>query len=214
MDTTIVVVSGLPRCGTSLMMQMLDRGGMPVITDHIRAADPDNPRGYYEFERVKKLKEDASWIAEARGKAFKMVSQLLYELPSSEKYRIVFMERDMDEMILSQEKMLARLNKPAAPRDRIRRAFASHLERLREWLARQPNMAVLDVSYNDLMGRPAEQAARVAAFLGGRVDVEEMARSVDPSLYRNRRGPEDRPGDGAGAAPGPARGDLEGVGRA
>jgi hypothetical protein len=190
MDTRIVVVSGLPRCGTSLMMQMLDRGGVPVITDRIRAADADNPRGYYEFERVKKIKDDAAWIPDARGKAVKMVSQLLYELPANEKYLVVFMERDMDEMIRSQEKMLARLGKPSAPADQVKRAFTAHLERLREWLARRPNMEVLDVSYNDLMGRPAEQAARVAAFLGGGLDVEEMARSVDPSLYRNRKGDE------------------------
>ena len=201
MDTRIIVVSGLPRCGTSLMMQMLDRGGVPVITDRIRAADTDNPRGYYEFERVKKIKDDASWLPDARGKAVKMVSQLLYELPSSEKYLVIFMERDMDEMIRSQEKMLARLNRPSAPADQIRRAFTSHLERLRDWITRQPNIEVLDVSYNDLMKRPAEQAARVAAFLGGEVDVEEMAGTVDSSLYRNRKGAEDR--SAIEPAPGP-----------
>ena len=109
MDNEIIIVSGLPRSGTSLMMQMLDNGGVPVVTDHIRTADTDNPRGYYEFEQVKKIKEDVSWLPETRGKAFKMVSQLLYELPASERYRIIFMERDLDEMLLSQEKMLARL---------------------------------------------------------------------------------------------------------
>ncbi len=190
MEKEIIVVSGLPRCGTSLMMQMLDRGGIPVITDHIRAADTDNPRGYYEFERAKKIKEDASWLREARGKAFKMVSQLLYELPANEKYRIVFMERDFDEMLISQEKMLERLNKPAAPRDQIRRAFLQHLERLREWLSGRRNMEVIYVNYNRLLDRPAEEAARVAAFLGGRADADEMAGTVDPSLYRNRKMPE------------------------
>ncbi len=95
MDSKIIVVSGLPRSGTSLMMQMLDRGGIEVITDEIRTADTDNPRGYYEFERVKKIKEDASWLPAARGKAVKMVSQLLYELPASEQYLVIFMERDM-----------------------------------------------------------------------------------------------------------------------
>ena len=114
-------MSGLPRSGTSLMMQMLENGGVPVVTDHIRSADPDNPRGYYEYERVKKIKEDVSWLSETRGKAFKMVSQLLYELPSCEQYRIIFMERDLDEMLFSQDKMLARLNKPSAPRAIIER---------------------------------------------------------------------------------------------
>ena len=143
MDNEIIIVSGLPRSGTSLMMQMLDNGGVPVVTDHIRTADTDNPRGYYEFERVKKIKDDVSWLPETRGKAFKMVSQLLYELPANETYRVIFMERDLDEMIRSQEKMLARLNKPSAPRAAIERAFREHLRRVRAWLAGQPNIEVL-----------------------------------------------------------------------
>src|SRR5215475_8067096 len=95
----IVVVSGLPRSGTSLMMQMLDKGGLEVVTDKIRAADTDNPRGYYEYEQVKKIKQDKSWLPATRGKAFKMVSQLLYDLPPTEKYRVIFMERDFEEML-------------------------------------------------------------------------------------------------------------------
>src|ERR1700730_12243612 len=116
MHCEIIVVSGLPRSGTSLMMQMLENGGVAVVTDNIRTADTDNPRGYYEFEKVKKLKQDASWLPETRGKAFKMVSQLLYDLPASESYRILFMKRDFEEMLLSQEKMLERLGRKAAPR--------------------------------------------------------------------------------------------------
>src|SRR5437763_1790519 len=98
MESAIIIVSGLPRSGTSLMMQMLDNGGVEVVTDNIRTADTDNPRGYYELEKVKKIKEDVSWLPGARGKAFKMVSQLLYDLPPTERYRIIFMERDLDEM--------------------------------------------------------------------------------------------------------------------
>src|SRR5882724_9225667 len=108
-DSEIIVVSGLPRSGTSLMMQMLAGGGVEIVTDAIRAADCDNPRGYQEFERVKKIKQDRSWLPEARDKAFKMVSQLLYDLPPSERYRIIFMQRDLDEVLASQEKMLERL---------------------------------------------------------------------------------------------------------
>jgi Sulfotransferase domain len=186
MDKKIIIVSGLPRCGTSLMMQMLDDGGVPVVTDHIRTADTDNPRGYYEYEQVKKIKEDVSWLPEARGKAFKMVSQLLYELPASERYRIIFMERDLDEMLFSQEKMLARLNKPTAPREAIERAFREHLRKVRAWLAEQPNIEVLFVSYNHLLERPAEEAERVSAFLAGIADAGSMSKAVDPSLYRNR----------------------------
>jgi hypothetical protein len=187
MPPEIVIVSGLPRSGTSLMCQMLDHGGVEVVTDLVRTPDADNPRGYYELEKVKKIKDDASWLPEARGKAVKMVSQLLYDLPATERYRIVFMRRDLDEILISQEKMLARLGRPAAPRDQIRRAFLGHLDRLHGWLDEQPHMAVLRVDYKSLVERPAEMAGVVSDFLGGRADAARMAASVDPSLYRNRK---------------------------
>lgn len=187
MDDEIIIVSGLPRSGTSLMMQMLDRGGIPVVTDHIRTPDTDNPRGYYEFERVKLLARDASWLPELKGQAVKMVSQLLYSLPANGRYRVIFMERDLDEMIASQEKMLARLGKPSAPAEAIRQHFVRHLERLRAWLAGQPFIDVLHVRYDDVVTHPDEQAARIAAFLGSKADAARMVEALDPSLYRNRR---------------------------
>jgi len=190
MTSDITIVSGLPRSGTSLMMQMIDKGGIEAVTDNIRTPDRDNPRGYYEFEIVKKIKEDASWLPETRGKVFKMVSQLLYDLPPTESYRIVFMRRDFDEMLLSQEKMLARLGRPAAPRDEIKGAFSRHLDQLFAWLEKQPNMKVLYVHYQDVVADPLEQARKVAAFLDGRVDADKMAAAVDPSLYRNRKADE------------------------
>jgi hypothetical protein len=187
MHPEITIVSGLPRSGTSLMMQMLDNGGVIVVTDQIRSADTDNPKGYYEYEPVKTIKRDTSWLPATRGKAFKMVSQLLYDLPPSERYRIIFMERDLDETLRSQEKMLTRLGRSPAPREAIKLAFSQHLERLHEWLQRQGNMAVFRVSYNDLLERPREQAERVQEFLGGTMDIGEMVTTVDPSLYRNRK---------------------------
>jgi hypothetical protein len=187
MDTEIVIVSGLPRCGTSLMMQMVANGGLSVIADNIRTADADNPRGYYEFERVKKIKQDASWLPDARGKAVKMVSQLLYDLPPSERYRIIFMERDMDEMLDSQEKMLKRLGRKAAPRPEIKSAFAKHLERLFQWLGQQPNMQVIRIRYNALLEHPEEQARLVREFLDCKINLERMIHSVDRALYRNRK---------------------------
>jgi len=187
MDMEIIIVSGLPRSGTSLMMQMLENGGVELVTDGIRTADADNPKGYYELEQVKSIQRDASWLPRTRGKAVKMVSQLLYGLPSSERYRIIFMERDFDEMLASQEKMLQRLGKPAVARDQIERAYTLHLQRLREWLQRQANMRVLHVSYNDLLAEPRRQAERVREFLGVDADIENMAQTVDPSLYRNRK---------------------------
>jgi hypothetical protein len=186
MDSEIIIVSGLPRSGTSLMMQMLQQGGVEVVTDNIRAADTDNPRGYFEFEQVKKIKEDVSWLPATRGKAFKMVSQLLFDLPRSERYLVIFMERDIDEMIRSQEKMLERLNRPAAPAAEIKRSFALHLDRLRDWLGRQRHIQVLFVRFNDLVENPPVEVERIAAFLGGRADAARMAAAVDPALYRNR----------------------------
>jgi hypothetical protein len=187
MDPEIIIVSGLPRSGTSLMMQMLDHGGVEVVTDSIRTADTDNPKGYYEFEQVKKIKRDATWLPATRGKAIKMVSQLLYDLPPTEIYRIVFMERDLEEMLRSQEKMLERLDRRPAPRAEMKQAFAVHLERLHEWLPRQGNMQLLRVSYNDLMEKPREQSERVSDFLRSQADVGKMLRAVDQSLYRNRK---------------------------
>src|SRR5690242_6951525 len=167
----IIIVSGLPRSGTSLMMQMLAIGGVEVVTDSIRTADTDNPRGYYEFERVKKIKQDASWLPEVRGKAVKMVSQLLYDLPATETYRIIFMERDFDEVLASQEKMLARLGQPAAPREEIVRAYTLHLSRLRSWLGAQRHLAVLTVPYAEVVADPVSETRRVNGFLGGRLNV-------------------------------------------
>jgi hypothetical protein len=187
MDQEIIVVSGLPRSGTSLMMQMLENGGAVVVTDGIRSADADNPKGYYEFEKVKTIRRDASWLPAMRGMAFKIVSQLLYDLPPGEIYRILFMERDLHEMLLSQEKMLARLGRTAAPRDQMKRSYTLHLERLHAWLALQANMTLLRVRYNDLIERPREQAQRVGAFTGGKLDVEAMVKTVDLTLYRNRK---------------------------
>jgi hypothetical protein len=186
MTDEIIIVSGLPRSGTSLMMQMLHAGGVEVMTDGERAADADNPRGYFEFERVKQTKRDPSWVPGARGKAVKMISQLLYDLPAGERYRVLFMERGLDEVLRSQEKMLERLGRPAPPREKIAGAFTAHLEKLHEWLARQGHMAVHAVSYVRLVEAPREEAGRVAGLLGRGLDVERMSASVDPSLYRNR----------------------------
>jgi hypothetical protein len=187
MSDEVVIVSGLPRSGTSLMMQLLHAGGVPALTDHVRVADTDNPRGYFEFERVKKVKGDTAWLSGARGKVVKMVSQLLYDLPATERYRVAFMERDLDEVLDSQEKMLCRLGREAAPRDEMKRAFTMHLARLHRWLDEQPNFAVLRVSYAAVVARPAEEVARVNEFLGGRLNPAAACAAVDPALYRNKK---------------------------
>src|SRR5262249_9664511 len=186
MTAEIIIVSGLPRSGTSLMMQLLDAGGVQGLTDNLRSADTDNPRGYYEFEKVKQVKRDASWLPGIRGKAVKMVSQLLLDLPPTERYRVVFMERDFTEMLDSQERMLRRLGPEAIPRETIISAYTAHLERVHQWLQRQPHIAVLRVRYKALVERPEPEVVRVNEFLGGRLDVSRAVAAVDPSLYRNR----------------------------
>lgn len=192
LEADVIIVSGLPRSGTSLMMQMLQAGGIEIVTDNIRMADTDNPRGYYELERVKKIGTDQTWLPATRGKAFKMISQLLYHLPASETCRIIFMERDLDEMLISQEKMLTRLGGTPAPREAMKTAYVTHLERLHGWLSDQPNLSLLRVAYAELVARPEHEARRVSEFLAGAVDRAAMARVVDPSLYRNRT-PRDSP---------------------
>jgi hypothetical protein len=138
------------------------------------------------LEAVKKIKDDSSWLPTTRGKAFKMVSQLLYDLPSSERYRILFMQRNLEEILLSQEAMLQRLGRPAAPREKIRSAFLLHLDKLHAWLPRQENMLTCRVSYNDLVEDPLESSRQISQFLGDVADAEKMAATVDSSLYRNR----------------------------
>jgi hypothetical protein len=187
MNDEVIIVSGLPRSGTSLMMQMLTSGGILPLIDNFREADTDNPRGYYEFERVKKIKEDKDWLPEARGKVVKMVSQLLLDLPATENYRVVFMDRDLDEMIVSQEKMLARRNREPAPRDEIKKAFTNHLDRLNQWLATQPHIKILHILYSDLMADPDAEIQKIVAFLDHKVDPVKMLGAIDPTLYRNRK---------------------------
>ena len=185
----ITVVSGLPRSGTSMMMRMLDAGGVPVLTDEKRDADEDNLRGYYEDERVKQLRDDASWITEAEGKAVKVISYLLRYLPEGHSYKVIFMERRIPEVLASQKKMMMRRGEPIdeVPDDVMAGIFERHLAEVEEWLGTQPDMEVLYVSYNETLDDPETRAERVAAFLGGGLDIEKMMQVVDPKLYRQRR---------------------------
>lgn len=182
----IIIVSGLPRSGTSLMMQMLHAGGVPAMTDELRTADEDNPKGYFEFEPVKKIRDDKSWLPAARGKAIKMISMLLYDLPDSERYRIIFMRRDLDEIVVSQEKMLIRRRITPPDRTVIKSAFAMHLEKLFRWLPTQPQIQLIEVDYRNLVTDPTPAVQSIAAFLPVEIDTTRMLPAVDPSLYRNK----------------------------
>lgn len=184
----ITIVSGLPRCGTSLMMRMLDMGGIPVLADGVREADADNPLGYYELEAVKAVKQDASFLDDADGKVFKMVSQLLYDLPVGRAYKVVFMLRDLAEMMASQNKMLERLGKPLADDDaKMTELLEQHLQQIRTWLQGRSDIDVIEVSYNELMQQPEPHVARINTFLGGALDRENMLRAIDKNLYRQRK---------------------------
>jgi len=184
----ITIVSGLPRSGTSLMMQMLDAGGLPVLSDGERKADTDNPKGYLEWERIKQLPKDPSLIAEAEGKVVKVISQLILSLPSSHEYRIVFMQRPLPEVLKSQDEMLRRRGNADSINDTsaIEEAFQRHLIEVNKWIAGKPNTQVLRVHYHRVLREPKAVAEEVAAFLKVALDVEAMVRQVDGSLYRNR----------------------------
>ncbi|MBN1557172.1 MAG: sulfotransferase family protein [Lentisphaerae bacterium] len=184
----ITIVSGLPRSGTSMMMQMLCAGGIPPLTDHVRSADDDNPRGYYELEVAKKIRDDVSWLPEAEGKVFKIVSMLLFHLPPGYRYQVVFMLRDLDEMLASQAAMLARKGESSkAPDDVLKTHFKKHLDAVRAWLTGQPHIDVLYCRHREVVADPAAAAARLDAFLDVPLDTAAMARAVDPALYRQRR---------------------------
>lgn len=186
----IVVVSGLPRSGTSMMMKMLEAGGIPPLTDEIRTADKDNPKGYYEFERVKKMdKGDTEWLPQAEGKVVKVISALLTHLPDDYHYKIIFMQRHMPEILASQRKMLVRRGEDAESMDdeRMAELFAKHLRAVEQQMAQQENVDVLYVHYSDALQDPQTAAERVVEFLGKDLDVERMVGVVDPNLYRNRR---------------------------
>lgn len=187
---TIVLVSGLPRSGTSMMMKMLQAGGIPPLTDALREADRDNPKGYFEFERVKQLdKGDVAWLPQAEGKAVKVISALLEHLPSDYDYKVLFMERHMPEILASQRKMLVHRGEDAGSMDdeRMAELFDKHVAKIKSWLDQQPNFAVLNVHYSDVLDDPEAQALRVCNFLASNLNHEAMAEVVDPDLYRNRR---------------------------
>ena len=189
MAKTITIISGLPRSGTSMMMKMLEAGGMTILTDGIREADADNPRGYYEFERVKQLpKGDQEWLDEAEGKVVKVISALLEYLPPDHSYKVIFMHRQLTEILASQKKMLVRRGEPTdkTSDEKLAELFEKHLRKVTAWLATRPNISVLDVDYNRLLDDPRPYAQQVNSFLGNMLDVEKMVGVVDPSLYRNR----------------------------
>jgi hypothetical protein len=184
----ITIVSGLPRSGTSLMMQMLVAGGMAALADGERRADTDNPRGYLEWERIKQLPKYPACIAEGEGKVVKVISRLLLSLPAGHEYRVIFMQRPMPEVLASQDEMLRRRGnyKEGANSAVIAAAFEKHLREVYDWLDGKLYIRTLRVQYHDVLSQPAEIAQQLAEFLETPLQVEAMAKQVDASLYRNR----------------------------
>ena len=189
MDEPVIVVSGVPRSGTSLIMQMLATGGVDIATDNIRKADRDNPKGYFEVEKVKKLKSDASWLRDIRGKALKIVSPLLYCIPSSLCYKVIFVQRNMQEILDSQNKMYQRLQKetPDIEDAVLAEKFNQHLQQIRDWIRKNNNVECLYVHYSEILGDPLGHSQKIQKFLNRQLDIEAMSSVVDVSLYRNRR---------------------------
>ncbi len=184
----LTIVSGLPRSGTSMMMRMLEMGGLAVLTDQIRTPDDDNPNGYYEFEAVKQTKEDDAWLAGSEGKAVKMVYRLLYDLPADRTYRVLFMRRKLDEVLASQKVMLERHGAADSVSEaQMSALFRSELDSFYKWVGQQSHIELIDVDYNRMQQDPRGEATRVNAFLGGTLDVDAMVDVVDQSLYRNRK---------------------------
>ena len=171
-----------------MMMRMLDCGGLDVMTDSVRRPDEDNPRGYYELECVKKLAEETAWLSGARGRVVKIVSSLLKFLPVEYDYAIVFLRRDIKEVLASQREMLGRRGETSAVSDeRLGELFAKHLAGTEHWIDDQPNMRVLSMEYGEVLEAPARASAQLDGFLGGGLKTTEMAKVVDPCLYRQKR---------------------------
>ena len=182
----IVIVSGLPRSGTSLAMQMLSAGGLPALSDGLRAADADNPRGYYEWEPIKQLGQEPSCVAQAEGHAVKVISSLLFALPAGHEYRVIFMLRPLEEVLASQAVMLRNRGTegPKVAPAAMLAALQAHLAQVDAWLRTRPDFAVLKLNLHDVLADPRGQAESLARFVGLPLDVTAMARQVDPCLHR------------------------------
>ena len=183
----ITVVSGLPRSGTSLMMRMLEAGGIPALTDSLRTPDDDNPNGYYEFEDVKAIQENTTWIDRAPGHSVKMVYSLLKHLPADRQYRVIFMRRQVDEVLQSQKKMLERRGIATDIPDAIMKAlFERELRNFYGWLPSQPHLQLVNISYNELLAHPEITLAQINRHFGSSLNTNAMLQMIDQSLYRHR----------------------------
>lgn len=189
----LYIVSGLPRSGTSMMMSMLQAGGVPLVTDGERTADEDNPKGYFEIERVKRLAHgDVDWLAaSAPGKGIKIISDLLQFVPAELPCRVIFMRRRLSEILASQHRMLERRGEAEGPAAlEMRSIYQAHLDEIFAALDERPKWQVLYVNYNRMLSAPEAQLQKVVSFIegggAGPLDQAGMAGVIDQALYRNR----------------------------
>jgi hypothetical protein len=187
-ENSITIVSGIPRSGTSLVMQMLDAGGLTTYADDIRTPDVSNPRGYYETEKAKLLRTDTSWMTEANGKAVKIIHSLLKYLPDHFSYEVIFIERNLHEVVKSQSTMLQNLGRTGAalPPEKMISIFQKELDGIYDWLKSKPNIKVLFINYGELLSRKESEVQKIAKFLKKDLHVDAMTSSIDPALYRSK----------------------------
>ncbi len=184
----ITIVSGLPRSGTSLMMQMLEKGGMPILTDGVRKPDDNNQNGYYEYEKVKGLMKDNSWLDEAEGKVVKVISGLLSFLSDNHEYKIILMRRDIEEVLSSQAKMLERLGTSQKVDPGIlKMTFEKQFEMVRTMMLKKENMQFVEISYRDLVLAPENEIKKINGFFGNIFNQEIMITAIDKTLYREKK---------------------------
>lgn len=184
LKNSIIVVSGLPRSGTSMMMQILEAGGLEILSDNKRKPDTSNPKGYYELEAVKKLNIDNSVIKEAPGKVIKIITHLLEHLPMDYNYKIIFMKRNIEEIMRSQQKMLGE-EEEDYPTEMIE-IFKKELNNVEIWIQDNPNIEMIKINYSDMIHDPSENIHLIKEFLGVPLNEKKMLKVIDPSLYRSK----------------------------
>ena len=188
---SIVVVSGLPRSGTSLMMQILEAAGIPILTDPTREPDPSNPNGYYELDAVKGTARDAAWLATAPGHAVKVIHALLPHLPNPYRYKVLLMQRDVKEVVTSQNQMLEALgdDQPPLPDGRLEAIFEQQMNETRQRLDREAHFDWIEVAHAGLFHDAERELQCVQSFLGLSGDIKTLLAAIDPALYRTRLSP-------------------------
>ena len=187
LSQVITIVTGLPRSGTSMVMQMLEAGGLPPLADQRRSPDAGNPRGYYEFEKVKRLRTDVAWLPESKGKAIKIIAQLLPALPKN-RYRLIYVDRDLNEIVQSQRAMLNRSGKRGGKltEKQLKDVFLKQVRAIGEMLT-ATQIPIIKIHYGECIVEPTAAAAEINRFLGGRLNEPAMAAVVDARLYRQRK---------------------------